>query len=427
MRLLSSLTHFIKQATQTRPWLLILEDLQWVDEGSIELLSYLGRHLPQMRLLLIGTYRNQEVEHNHPLQTALRDLIQNPTYRHLPLARLTPTDVSNLLGNLWDSNIPPALITTIYQHTRGNPLYVEEVAKGLMDDGLVTSHAEAWHFPAVEALQLPQSIYDAIERRIHYLNAETRDVLSQAAVLGQTFRFSDVVTMSGLSEWAVLDHLDVALERQLVQEVAGSETLRFRHAEIHHVIYNDLGSLRRRRLHHRAGETIEQRAQPESERMADELAYHFSKAEDLERALVFSIPAARQAQAAYANEAALKWYRRTLDILDQLSADQASSFQPLRLLVCRSLGEVLILVSRWGEGDEIYQQTIELAKQAKDHDTEAWCQAALGKIRWKQGLLTEAQMWLEQAHRAFKKLDNQAGLGGNLVSKRYCSCDEGQL
>ncbi len=347
LRLMSSMTQFIKRATQGRSWFLLLDDLQWIDEGSVELLRYLARQIPEMSLMIVGTYRDTEVGSDHLLQKVLRDLGQSSEFRQLSLDRLDQTDVTQLLGHLWDPGVPESLTETIYIHTEGNPLYVEEVAKGLLDDGLVTMRAGEWHFPEIETIRLPPSVYDAVERRIHYLNAETREVLSEAAVLGPAFRFTDVVAMSGLSEWTVLDHLDLALERQLVQEVGGSETLRFRHAEIHHVIYNDLGMLRQRRLHHRAGEAIEQRAQPEPERLADALAHHFSAAGELERALVYSMPAAQQAKQAYANDSALRWYERTLEMLDQLGLEEGSPLAAMQLSVYRDIGEIFKLTGNY--------------------------------------------------------------------------------
>jgi anti-anti-sigma factor len=354
MRLMTSLTQFIKRATQLRPWLLILDDLQWVDESSLELLRYLGHHLPQMSLFIIGIYRDTEVGRTHRLQAALRDLSRTPTYRHLPLDRLSQRDISGLLGSVWAPPVPELLVERIWQQTEGNPLYVEEVARGLEDDGLVTVQDGRWHFPEVAAIRLPQSVYEAVEGRIHYLDADTRDVLSQAAVLGQIFHLSDLVTMSDLSQWEVLEHLDVALERQLIQEIPGDDSLCFTHTQIHHVVYNDLGTLRRRRLHRRAGQALESRPQPELERLVDELATHFTEAHETEKALVYSFQAARRAKATYANNNALQWYNRMLRMMRQLPPKQASSFARLRLLAHENIAQVLILRGRYEEALEQY-------------------------------------------------------------------------
>lgn len=341
VRLITSLAQFIKQAAQQRPWLLILDDLQWIDPSSLELLRYLGRHLPETALFVIGTYRDTEVRRKHPLRVLLRDLRRIVSPRRLPLNRLSLADVAQLLSDLWIGPVPQNLTQKIFQQTKGNPLYVEEIAKGLEDDGLVVLDNGEWRFLGLEIVRLPQTIHEAIEGRIHYLSADVRDVLAQAAVLGETFRLADLVAMSGLSEWTVLEHLDVALERQLVQEMSGDAAMRFSHAEIHQVLYQDLGDLRRRRLHRRAGETLERRAQPEPERLAEELAHHFSQAGEVEKALIYSVVAARQAETLYANELAAQWYSHALDLLAQLDPAEMPLFEAQSLAIHEARDKVL--------------------------------------------------------------------------------------
>ncbi|MCB0166121.1 MAG: tetratricopeptide repeat protein, partial [Anaerolineae bacterium] len=208
-----------------------------------------------------------------------------------------------------------------------------------------------WHFPDIEEVRLPRSVREAVWRRIHYLSPDTQSLLRQAAVLGQTFRFDDLREMSGLSEWEVLEHLDVALERQLLWEepTLGESLLCFSHVEVQYVLYDDMGPLRRRMLHRQAGEALERRALDDLNLLAEELAHHFCKADEFDRALVYSIQAARQAQADYANETALVWYTNTLDMLNQLDPRESASFQRLRLPVHKFLGQVLTLMGRYDE------------------------------------------------------------------------------
>ena len=106
LRLLSNLTQFIRQATRLRPWLLILEDLQWADQSSLDLLLYLGRHLPEMALCIVGIYRDGEIGPEHPLQTVLQQLAPTPGYRLLAVDRLGEAAVAGLLGQLWDPTVP---------------------------------------------------------------------------------------------------------------------------------------------------------------------------------------------------------------------------------------------------------------------------------------------------------------------------------
>jgi tetratricopeptide (TPR) repeat protein len=226
---------------------------------------------------------------------------------------------------------------------------VEEVAKGLVDDGLITLEEGVWHFPALEELRLPESIREVVWRRVEHLSLDTQGVLRQAAVLGQVFRFDDLREMSGLSEWEALEHLDVALERQLLEEVGGDTQLRFRHAGVQSALYDDLGPVRRRLLHRQAAQALERRAGPEPARLAGELAFHFGQAGDYEPAVGYAVEAGRQAQAAYANEDADLWYSRALDMVEQFGPERASAFQPLRLAAHESLGQVLAQMGRYDE------------------------------------------------------------------------------
>jgi tetratricopeptide (TPR) repeat protein len=349
LRLMTSLTRFVERATRERPWLLILDDLQWADSSSLELLRHLGRNLSGMALLVIGTYRDVEVARGHPLQEMVRDLSALANYHHIPLDRLDRAGVGRLLTNLWQQPVPDPLTERIYRHTGGNPFYVEEVAKGLVDDGLIALEEGVWHFPALEELRLPESVREAVWRRVEHLGLDTQGVLRQAAVLGRVFRFDDLREMSGLSEWEALEHLDVALERQLVEEVGGDAQLRFRHGGIQSALYDDLGPVRRRLLHRQAAQALERRARPEPARLAGELAHHFGQAGDYEPAVGYAVEAGRQAQATYANEDADLWYSRALDMVEQLGPEQASEFQPLRLAAHESLGQVLALLARYDE------------------------------------------------------------------------------
>jgi serine/threonine protein kinase/phosphoribosyl 1,2-cyclic phosphodiesterase/anti-anti-sigma regulatory factor len=354
LRLLINMISFIQIATASRPWILILDDLQEADEGSLELLRFLGRQLGTMALLVIGIYRDTELAEGHPWQAVLRELNHTPGYQLLQLDRLEEMAVSELLTQKWDASVPQNLVTQIYQYTEGNPLFVKEIARGLEESGLVYAQEPGWIYPEAVDLQLPQSIAEAVEGRVHYLNAESRDVLSQAAVLGETFRFDDLVALSGLSEWSVLDHLDLALARQLVQELPGGESLRFRHGEIHHVIYEELGDLRRRRLHHRAGETLEKRALQNPEQRANELAHHFYEAGEWKKALHYSLQAGGQAIRHYANAEAIAWYQRALELLDRLDRAKISVEIPIRLSVYESLGQALTLDGRYAEATEYF-------------------------------------------------------------------------
>ncbi len=349
LRLMTSLAQFIKRATQRRPWLIILEDLQWADRSSLELLRYIGHHTPTMQLLIIGTYREEEVTQGHPLLDTLHALSSYPGYVQIFLERLDIAGVEQLLGLIWRTSIPQPLVQKIYEHTEGNPRYVEEIAQGLLDNGIITAQEPVEIELVSEQLQIPRSVHEAVKQRIERLSPGAHKLLYQAAILGPTFSFDDLQEMSNLSKWETLEHLDMALERQLLQEIPGDTILRFRHNEIQHVLYSELGPLRRQMLHRKAGEALERRAGADVARIADKLAYHFGEAGDYHKSLEYSLQAARQAQKGYDNEAAVVWFQRILDTLHPFDQTADPQLQSHFITAHQSLGEVRCLMGQYQE------------------------------------------------------------------------------
>ncbi len=347
IRLMGSLTKFIQQATSNRPWLLILEDLQWADHSSLELLRYLGRHVSGMSLMIMGLYQDTELDRGHPLSELFRDLTNLQAYHHIALERLTQEGVAQLLGHIWPRPVSANVAQKIYEQTGGNPLYVEEVAKGLLDSGQVLNDTAELVLP--DEFILPESVQEVVRQRVSRLSSETQRLLYQAAVLGRTFQFQHLQSMSNLKARHVLELLDAALDRQLLQEVPGEAALRFSHIEIQRVLYNSLGQLRRQNLHRQAGETLEQQADPYQSRIAAELAHHFDRAGELEKAIDYGLQAARQSQQAYANEQALAGYNRVFELLASLELDHPAEVDTQKFLTHKYMGEVLMVFGRYDE------------------------------------------------------------------------------
>jgi serine/threonine protein kinase/phosphoribosyl 1,2-cyclic phosphodiesterase/tetratricopeptide (TPR) repeat protein/anti-anti-sigma regulatory factor len=361
LRLMSSLVQFIRHATRERPWILILEDLHWIDPSSLELFSYLGRHISSLSLLVIGTYSDVELERGHPFLEALRDLSRHPGYSHIALDSLTPAEVEEMLVELWEQPVPADLVEKLYTHTEGNPFYVEEIAKALVDDGLVVWENGVRRFPTLEQISLPASAQDTIRRRIARLSPDTLNLLQHAAVLGKTFQFDVLQEMMGLPKWEVLEHLDMALERQLVREIPGKNQLSFQQAEVQQLLYEDISPLRRRLLHRQAGEVLERRAMPMPEQIAAELAHHFEESGDLQKALKYYLEAAHQAKVAFANETAVLWYNRALEIIALYALTDEGSLQSNLLFAHKNIGEVLALLGRYDEALSHYNVFLAIA------------------------------------------------------------------
>ncbi|MBA3531553.1 MAG: protein kinase, partial [Ardenticatenales bacterium] len=315
LRLMHGFTQFVARATTGEPWLLFLDDLHWADPASLQLLHYLARNLSSMRLLIVGTYRDVELELDHPLQELLRGLARYPAYQHMELNRLDRDGVSQLLQSMWRQEVPDEWISAIYQRTGGNPFYVEEVVKELMEEGIITLRDGRWHFAPLVELKLPQRVRDLVLRRVGRLTPVTQDVLRLAAVMGQSFSFADLLAVVDQPEERLLESLDELLERDMIREGEGGATLGFSHVEIHQVIYEELNLLRRRVLHRRVGNTLEQIYAERLDTIAGQLAHHFFQAGDQEKSFAYSLQMAKQARSLHAFQSALSWYTRAASVV----------------------------------------------------------------------------------------------------------------
>ncbi|MDM8527095.1 tetratricopeptide repeat protein [Anaerolineales bacterium HSG24] len=410
LRVMNTLTQFVTQATKVRPWLIILEDLHWIDNSSLQALNHLARFCTSFGLMIVCTYRDTDLKINHPLLDALRSLSRQPSYQTLPLERLNENEVGQMLGSILTQSvyiavdleqitqlneiIPHTLINRIYQRTEGNPVYVEELVNGLIDTGVIKYEKEGWQFTTPDKITLPQTMRDAVMNRIKSLNHDTQQLLHQAAVLGRTFNFEDLQIISGLSEWEVLERLDVALERQLIHEVYGEASLTFNHTEIHQVLYEDMSPLRCRAIHLQAGKAIEDRTSAEPALAVEQLAYHYGKAGKFEKAIIYAANAAYQAKTTFANQTALHWYHRVLSMAKQLEANKNTDFQPYALVAHENSGKILITTGRYDEALEHFSAAQTIVRAEADSDEKS---RRLADLSWKVARIYKKQGDFETA------------------------------
>ncbi len=398
------LADLIQEAAEKKPWLLVMDDLHRADPSTLQMLQYLSRHAHEMRLMIIGIYQNTHLIDNAILQETVEVLANTPTSTALSLPPLSNFGVKEFLQNIWLQEVPPDLITAIYRRTNGNALFVEEVAKGLVDDGVVSWRDNRWHFaPMVEA-GLPKDVTEALVRRINRLSKETQTLLQQAAVLGQTFHFSILHEMSDLSTWDALESLDIALERQFIKEIPGEGVLRFKHIATQQVLYQSLSPLKRQLLHREAAESMERRysAKGTLNEVLEALAYHFYEAGEFRKSLGYSRQAAQKATSLYATQTAVLWYTQALDALEHLGEDDVLEAERFELLLAREglyhhQGQRQGQVADLSNLRLLAQSMADPAKQSMVHSRQAQYERETNQLT---EALTEAQGGLIAARQA---------------------------
>jgi DNA-binding CsgD family transcriptional regulator/tetratricopeptide (TPR) repeat protein len=335
-RLHWSFAQFLGQLAAQRPVLMVLENLQWADSSSLELLHFVARQIGGERVALLCTYNETELDANPTLRATEQSLLSLGTARLTRLEPLGADALQELVREAFraDPASARALAGRLYSWTRGNPFFVEEVLKALVESGALHEQNGSWLGWEAELPGLPRSIRDAVTARVNRLGAAARTVANLAAVIGTRTSHDALVAVSGLTESDVLTALDELRAQSVLSEEVQSDggiSYEFAHPLVRDVLYGELGIARGRLLHATVAEALETLHGADVGAHADELAYHFSRAEArglAGKAVRYLAAAGRDALARHANREAANYLSSALEHLDRSGALDAATVDP---------------------------------------------------------------------------------------------------
>jgi len=320
-RFIENTVEFFSHLCRTRPLMLVLEDAHWADSATLGLVKRMARRLQQQNILIVATYREVEIDEASPLRQFNLDLNRSRLATRIKLSRLDKKETLRLLESIFSDDITSDFLEAIFLETEGNPFFVEEVCKSLIDNGNLTFENGHWIRDEMVPLDIPQSLKSVVGSRISQLSAKTRKVLTTASVIGREFEFDLLQQVSDYDEDLLLDLIDEALAAQVIAEnrKEGQYIYRFQHALIGNTLYESMNRRRQAINHRRIGERLEQMHSDNLEKEAGRLAYHFSRsheAADFERALKYHGMAADHAKTLFAYHDSIFHCKEAIDLLE---------------------------------------------------------------------------------------------------------------
>ena len=341
--LYNAVARYFNTLAAERPFILVLDDLQWADAATLQLLNFLtvqggvspfesvsgtvkNNSLPFCMLL----YRAGEVFETHPLRGLIAALQRNGIGEELRLHRLIEEEVQQLLMNMARQPVTPVFAGEIYRHTEGNPFFIGEAVRSLVIEGKIVWTGERWQSTVkITELEIPQSVRMLIERRLVNLSPECRTTLTLASVLGRQFSSELLCKARNLSEEIIAEHIDNAIQIQILSSLLNANTtgsdavgyhgqdidLTFTHDKIREVLYQWLNPLRRRTLHRQVAQAIESYYTAQLQSYYSQLGYHYQLAEDFTKAVDYLLKAALHARSVYAFVDAGNYVKTALDLL----------------------------------------------------------------------------------------------------------------
>jgi tetratricopeptide (TPR) repeat protein len=345
-RLLQAITGFLSNAAGVQPMLVVLEDLHDADKGTLEMLTHISRNLAGARLLIVGTYRDVEVDRSHPLSAALAELRRVSTYGRVLLRGLNADEVRRMMESITRESVPWGLAEAVHRQTEGNPLFVQEVIRYLAEEGLITRKEGQWR-PTKDTpleMSIPEGLRDVIGKRLSLLSPECNQLLAVASVIGREFGLETLKAVAGINEDVFVNALKEAVRLSVLEERSqrGLVRYRFTHAFFRQTLYEEMIAPQRLKFHRQVARSLESVYGKRLKEHAAELAEHFSHSTDpidLAKAVSYAEMGAKRATDVYAYGEAVRLLEQALKVQDVLDPEDKARRCDLLL----ALGDALIL------------------------------------------------------------------------------------
>ena len=338
-RLFLALVQLFDALAQDRPLAVMVDDIQWADDASLQFLHFYARQTASRPAVFMCAYRDEELANASALVSLIESLQREPHTRHLALKRLGPNDTVALLQRLDDPKLSsPGLASRLHLETDGNPFFLWSIMHALQDntdesgsESEGASRGSACGAPDNKStLPLPDALRDSVRTRLARVPSEDRTLLELAAVLGRRFDFETLLALANSSEESFLHTMESLVKRRLLVEDRERGFYDFSHDKVREVVYSDIGMARRVLLHRAVADMLEQQPQIKAHGHDARLAEHYERGNVWSKAVQYLGLAASYSQKLFAMRESLQWFDRALALL-QSHPDAATPEQQLAL------------------------------------------------------------------------------------------------
>jgi len=362
--------------------ILLLDDLQWCDQETLDWLRFLLEYETSTKLLVIGGVRTEDLTADNPLISLFSNLERSDRITEILLDRLDRAATQELAADLWGDELVESEVEMLFLESEGNPLFVAEMVRA----GYLGGEAAG--------KTLPSKVQAVIETRLNALSTPAREAASTAAVVGREFDFELLFQAGDASEDELLQALDELWGRRLIRDVG--EGYNFSHDKFREVVYQDLSPHRRKHYHNKIADALVELHSTSLGKVASQLALHFNQGGKANQAVEYYLLAGDQARTLYARQNAIDCYQQAETLLEEKN-------DPRSLQIYQGWGDVLLKLVRYDDAADAYQKMLKTAEEIGDCESQAQAWLAVGKIRDRQGDHSSA---LECAEKALELADD---------------------
>ena len=337
------------------------------------------------------------------------------TYNSITLDRLNQNEIASMINSILSiKDVPDKFVNKLYSESEGNPFFVEEVLRSLMDEGIILRHGHIWDAGVdLSTVRIPNTIKDVITHRIARLGETEKKILRYAAVAGDHYTFDILREVTKLDDELLLDSIDSLMEADIIQEVPDSEEeeYRFDHKLIRSVIYDSMSKSRVRLMHKSVGEAIESLYTHNLDVWIFDLARHFSLGKNSQKNYQYSIMAGEKAFKSLALDRAVDYYVSALRTMDLLSPSEGFDKETEKQNISMIVGNLYFGIGLWNNSNKYYDDALKAAQKRGDEKGEALALISLGHSKRSLSNYSEAEMHYQKAAESAKKTNDMQSLG----------------
>ena len=391
LRLFESIVALVELWAQRDTLLVVLDDLHWADSSTRELLEYLARRLAKSRVMLLATYRSDELDRLHPLTRATQTWRRAGLAETVSVGAIAPSQVAEMIAAILSADdVSPELAAFVHERSEGNPFVLEEMLREALDRGDVFQSDRGWSRRSLNAFELPETVRETVLLRLGRLDEAHVEVLRAAAVLGRSFDYALLVEVAEADEGCVLSALESAVAHQLLDELSGDgHRYTWRHALTQEAIANDTVLPKRLRAHSRAADALR-----ESGGNAVMVAHHLLAAGRPGEALDPSLRAADEAER-------VSGFEEANGLLERVLPHVSDPHDRARLLY--RLGRLRWLNGEPAAGAELLEDAIGRLDEAGLGSEAAEARVHLSRCYWELDRPDDAMEAVEHAREALER------------------------
>ena len=424
-RLFEAVSQFITNISRETPLLVVLDDLQWTDPSSLLLLHYLARGVQKTPLLLLGAYRSSDINDKHPLSPVLTELNRERLPQSISLKRMSLDDISEMIRQILEQDdVPTEFCKMVYEKTRGNPFFAEEVIKSLKEEEVIYREENKWKIKEVSRIEFPETVKSVLKTRFARLDEECQSVLTFASFVGNDFTLEAMCALTGIEENKLLELIDKILKTGLIKEreVRGEGVCSFADILVRDVVYDEVSLLKRKKLHGVVGRALEKAYAKKIDEHFGELASHFLESGDKDKALDYFLKAGEKAQKVYANNEATSYFQSALALLEEREGEL-----PEKRRILERLGDIKRLVGEHDACLKYWNKALVLWNQLEEKESASRLYRKMANVLWED--MGDIEKAKENHEKALKILEAEhekvelAGLYEDMAHMYYRTGD----